>query len=90
LAEVHFTGHAVESMEKRNIKPEEVVEALENPDVKAIDTLTGHFVVVKGNGKALVVVYDARLGGIEVVTVYRASRKAQIENRLRKGRWVRV
>ncbi len=77
-------------MKKRNIEPDEVTEALKNPELKAVDTLTGHFIAVKGSGKALVVVYDVRLEGIEVVTVYRASRKAQIENRLRSSRWVRV
>ncbi len=77
-------------MKKRNIAPEEVSRAIETAQLRALDTLTGHFVAVKQNEKWTVVVYDVHGPGLEVVTVYRVSRKAQIENRLRNGRWVEI
>ncbi|NJE10307.1 DUF4258 domain-containing protein [Thermococcus sp. MAR1] len=90
MAEVNFTEHAIEAMKKRNIAPEEAINAIEKAELRAVDTLTGHFVAIKKNGKWTVAVYDVYGQSLEVVTVYRVSRKAQIENRLRKGRWVGI
>lgn len=90
MVEVRFTGHAVESLRKREIAEDYVISALQNPDIRAVDMLTGYFTAVKKNGRWLVVVYDAAHEGIEVVTVYEVSRKTQIERRIKKGRWVEV
>ena len=90
MAEVNFTEHAIEAMKKRNITLKEVVDAIEKAELRAVDTLTGHFVAVKKNGKWTVIVYDVYGQSLEVVTVYKVSRKAQIENRLRRGRWVGI
>lgn len=77
-------------MKKRNIDPRKVVETVEEADVRAIDALTGHFVAVKQNRRWFVVIYDVHGTKLDVVTVYQVSRKAQIENRLRTGRWVEI
>ncbi|MBP1912644.1 DUF4258 domain-containing protein [Thermococcus stetteri] len=88
MADVRFTGHAVEALRKKGIAEEDVISALQSPDIRAVDMLTGHFVAVRKNGRWLVVVYDAAHGGIEVITVYEVSRKTQIERRIKRGRWV--
>ncbi|QDA31426.1 DUF4258 domain-containing protein [Thermococcus indicus] len=77
-------------MAKRNIKAEDVMRTVEAPNARALDTMTGHFIAMTKNNKWLIVVYDVHGKNVEIVTVYEVSRKTQIENRLKGGRWVEV
>ena len=86
-----FTQHAEEQMRIRKIDKNEVINALHNPDDLLYDVLEKTFVAVKrSNGKYLIVVFSLSAGFIKVVTAFRTDKLNMVENRIKKGRWVRI
>ena len=86
-----FTQHAEEQMRVRKIDKKEVIDTLNNPDDLLYDLLEKTFVAVKRlNGKYLIVVFSLSAGFVKVVTAFRTDKLSMIDNRVKKGRWVKI
>ncbi len=86
-----FTRHAEEQIKLRKIDKSEVIDALNNPDELLYDTLEKTFVAVKQlNGKYLIVIFNVDMRLIKVVTAFKTDKLSMVDNRVKKGRWVRI
>jgi len=86
-----FTQHAEEQMRIRKIDKNDVIDTLNNPDDLLYDVLEKTFVAVKRlNGKYLIVIFSLSAGFVKVVTAFRTDKLSMVENRVKKGRWVRI
>lgn len=86
-----FTQHAEEQMRIRKIDRNEVIDTLNDPDDLLYDVLEKTFVAVKRlNGKILIVVFSISSGFVKVVTAFRTDKLSMVDNRIKKGRWVRI
>ena len=79
-------------LEQRNIPPDYPKRVIIKPDTKYFDILTNHSVAVKRmqyNGKLrpMAVSYDLIGGIIQVITIHPISEQ-EIENKLKRGRWI--
>ncbi len=84
-----FTQHAEEQMRIRKI--DKKIDTLNNPDDLLYDVLEKTFVAVKRlNGKYLIVIFSLSAGFVKVVTAFRTDKLSMVENRVKKGRWVRI
>ncbi|WP_456478585.1 DUF4258 domain-containing protein [Geoglobus ahangari] len=87
---IEFTPHARERMEKRSVTEDEVRDALENPDELLYDTKTGNFIAVKEQESRYLIIVYVPMEVYRIVSVVVTTKLNIIENRIRKGRWVRV
>ncbi len=87
---IEFTPHARERMEKRSVTENEVKDTLENPDELLYDTKTGNFIAIKEQENRYLIVVYVPLDVYRIVSVVITTKLNIIENRIRKGRWVRV
>ena len=86
-----FTQHAEKQMKIRKIDKNEVIDALNNPDDLLYDVLEKTFVAVKRlNGKYLIVIFSVSVGFVKVVTAFRTDKLSMVDNRVKRGRWVRI
>ena len=86
-----LTQHAEEQMRIRKIDKNEVIDALNNPDDLLYDVLEKTFVAVKRlNGKYLIVIFSVGVGFVKVVTAFRTDKLSMVDNRIKRGRWVRI
>ncbi len=86
-----FTQHAEEQMGIRKIDKKEVIDTLNNPDDLLYDVLEKTFVAVKClNGKYLIVIFSVDVGFVKVITAFRTDKLNLVDNRIKKGRWVRI
>jgi len=86
-----FTQHAEEQMRVRKIDKNDVINTLINPDDLLYDVLEKTFVAVKHlNRKYLIVIFSVGVGLVKVVTAFKTDKLSMIDNRIRKGRWVRI
>ena len=87
---IEFTKHAEEKLKERGITKEEVIDVITNPDEVLFDTVKGNLVAIrKVNDYYLIVIYTPTKP-IRVVSVLVTSKLNIVENRVRRGRWVRV
>ncbi|NOY11756.1 MAG: DUF4258 domain-containing protein, partial [Archaeoglobi archaeon] len=86
---IEFTPHARERMEKRSVTEDEVRDALENPDELLYDTKTGNFIAVKEQESRYLIIVYVPMEVYRIVSVVVTTKLNIIENRIRKGRWVR-
>ena len=78
-------------MRIRKIDRNEVIDTLNDPDDLLYDVLEKTFVAVKRlNGKILIVVFSISSGFVKVVTALRTDKLSMVDNRIKKGRWVRI
>ncbi len=87
---IDLSEHAKEQIRIRKIDLTELVDCLSAPDDLLYDVKEKTFIAVKRlNGKLLVVIYSAERQ-IKVVTAFRTDKLNIVENRIAKGRWVRI
>jgi len=87
---IEFTKHAEEKLKERGITKEEVIDVITNPDEVLFDTIKGNLVAIrKINDYYLIVIYTPTKP-IRVVSALVTSKLNIVENRVRKGRWVKV
>ncbi len=87
---IKFTKHAEEKLRERKITKDEVIDAITNPDEVLFDTVRGNLVALrKINDYYLIVIYTPTKP-IKVVSALITSKLIIVENRVRRGRWVRL
>jgi len=74
---IEFTRHAEEKLRERRITKDEVIDVITNPDEVLFDTVKGNLVAI-------------RTKPIRVVSALVTSKLNIVENRVRRGRWVRL
>ena len=74
---IEFTRHAEEKLRERRITKDEVIDVITNPDEVLFDTVKGNLVAI-------------RTKPIRVVTALVTSKLNIVENRVGRGRWVRL
>lgn len=84
--------HLKVRLEQRNIPQSYPKKIVSNPDAKYIDTLTSHAVAVQKmeyNEKLrpMAVAYDIIGNIIQIITIHPVSEQ-EIQNKLKRGRWV--
>ncbi len=88
---ITFTQHAEEQIRIRKIDKKEVIDTLSNPGDLLYDVLEKTFVAVKRlNRKYLIVIFSIGAGFVKVVTAFRTDKLSMVDNRIKKGRWVKV
>ena len=87
-----FTSHAIESLLKRSIKEETVLNALDSPDKILLDVETKYLIFIKKlDSQSIIVVCDIEEETYKVVTAYKSSRVEKILSRkIKKKRWVEL
>ena len=64
---------------------------MSNSDDLLYDVLEKTFVAVKRlNRKYLIVIFSIGVGFVKVVTAFRTDKLSMVDNRIKKGRWVKV
>lgn len=87
---IKFTKHAEEKLKERGITKEEVIDVITNPDDVLFDTIKGNLVAIrKVNDYYLIVIYTPTKP-IRVVSALVTSKLNIVENRVKRGRWVKV
>jgi len=85
-----FTRHAEEKLKERGITKSEVISTITNPDEVLFDTVRGNLVAIrKMNDYYLIVIYTPTKP-IRVVSALVTSKLNIVENRVKRGRWVRL
>ena len=74
---IEFTKHAEEKLRERRITKDKVIDVITNPDEVLFDTVKGNLVAI-------------RTKPIRVVSALVTSKLNIVENRVRRGRWVRL
>ncbi len=87
---IEFTRHAEEKLKERGITKDEVIDVITNPDEILFDTIKGNLVAIrKINDYYLIAIYTPTKP-IRVVSALVMSKLNIVENRVKRGRWVRL
>ena len=91
---MQFSLHAERRLRLRGISKKDVEWVLENSKTRYYDIMTKNLIAVaqirlRGQIRGLSVVYIEVFGGVLVVTAHPIS-PSQIQNRVHKGRWIRI
>ncbi len=90
MPEITFTKHARERLQERNIDEAEVIETITNPDEILFDSERGNLVAVKGFGDTYLIVIFSPTKPLKIISIIQTSKLNIVENRVKKGRWVRL
>ncbi len=92
MRRIVFTKHAEVMMVKRGLSKESVINVLEAPSKRYLDTRSGYLIAIKNqDNTAIVVVYDLVEEHIEVVTAFKVSEVDRlIRSRVSKRYWVEI
>ena len=87
---VEFTEHARKRLEERKIPEFKVAKTIDEPDEVLFDSDKGNLVAVKRFDETYLIVVYTPTQPLKVITVIPTSKLNIVENRIRKGRWVRL
>ncbi len=92
IERIVFTKHAKAMMIKRSLSKESVINVLESPSRRYLDTRSGYLIAIKRQGNmAIVVVYDLVEEHIEIVTAFKISIDLRlIRSRVSRGYRVEI
>ncbi|WP_290595851.1 MULTISPECIES: DUF4258 domain-containing protein [unclassified Archaeoglobus] len=90
MTEVKFTDHARKRLQEREIPEQDVINAVKDPDDVLFDADKGNLVAVKKVGDVHLIVVYAPSRPLRIISVIQTSKLNIVENRIRKGRWVRL
>ena len=85
---IEFTKHAEEKLKERGITKSEVTDVITNPDEVLFDTVKGNLVAIRKINDYFVIYTPTK--PIRVVSALVTSKLNIVENRVKRGRWVRL
>lgn len=91
---IEFSGHALSRFILRGISKKSIETILDNIKICYYDIETRNFVTFgktmhKGKVRSMAVVYNESFGHLTVITAHPIS-AAQVQNRILRGRWIKV
>ncbi len=90
MTEIQFTDHARMRLREREIPEQDVIETVKNPDEVLFDADKGNLVAVKKVGDMYLIVIYAPSKPVRVISIIQTSKLNIVENRIKRGRWVRL
>ncbi len=90
MTEIQFTDHARMRLREREIPEQDGIETVKNPDEVLFDADKGNLVAVKKVGDMYLIVIYAPSKPVRVISIIQTSKLNIVENRIKRGRWVRL
>ncbi len=90
MTEIQFTDHARMRLREREIPEQDVIETVKNPDEVLFDADKGNLVAVKKVGDMHLIVIYAPSKPVRVISIIQTSKLNIVENRIKRGRWVKL
>ncbi len=90
MSEITFTKHARERLQERSINEADVIEAVTNPDEVLFDSERGNLVAVKRFKRMYLIVVFSPTKPLKIISIIQTSKLNIVENRIKRGRWVRI